>query len=273
MAGDLSRLAEEIGTALLDWARSSSSEESDVQWKRGGRTEILEGDPPRVRGVVVTSDDTLIFDVDRPELDLPIRVIARALKNASEHSNYIATYLRETEPGEGEQHGRKPRQHYTSIRLAATMYTSFRQLVQLLKGVEPTTDHPADEWQRNEGNFAQQMTHLMGESVQAQAREVDREQDEELGIESVTPETVMGFGLIDGEEEITGRSREHAFDIGARVLFAGDHERALREIRKYAMMGVTTDDPNKKSDYLDYIHEIAATTTGDVAPHGQHEGD
>jgi hypothetical protein len=262
MAGDLSRLAEDIGTALLDWARSSSSSESDTQWKRGGRTEIIEGDD-HLRGVCVNKDDTLIFDPSKPELDLPLRVVAHALNNASDHCNKIATYLREHDAAVGE-HGRKPREYYTMIRLAATMHTSLKQLAKLIQG-EDLEENIANtdvlsHWRSNDGGFAAQLDHVLGSSVQEQARAVDREEDERLGLD-----------IVDAEEEITGRSRM-TFDLPAKVAFAADPVRALKEIRKYAVMGLDTTDPQKKTDYFDYINEIAITVTGEPID-GQHEGD
>lgn len=120
MAGEQSlvRLAEEMGTALLDWARSSSSGETYVSTENGR--------------VVVKPDSILVFDRDKPQLDLELPRLARILINASEHAGSIFKYL--SKPAGYPESKNDSRSRSSALRKAATIRDSFAQLSLLITG-------------------------------------------------------------------------------------------------------------------------------------------
>lgn len=105
----LVRLAEAMGTALLDWARSSSA--STQQSHR----------------VVVDSDSILVFDPNKPQLDIEILRLVRILSNASDHAGSIVEYLQDPEAG---------RRLTSALRKALTMRDSLYQLSLLVTGLD-----------------------------------------------------------------------------------------------------------------------------------------
>ena len=114
MAGEQSlvRLAEDLGTVLLDWARSSSSSSKAPE-----------------RRVVVNKDSILVFDPDKPQLDLELTRLARILKNASNHAGYIFDYLNNSVPVGG-------RVRLSSVRKAVTIRDGLYQMSLLVNGID-----------------------------------------------------------------------------------------------------------------------------------------
>jgi hypothetical protein len=82
MAGDFSRLAEEIGTALLAWARSSSVASQIGQYEVPSTSGSAD-----IRGILIAPTTTLVFDVGKPQLDLYLPTLAHSLSSASNHAH------------------------------------------------------------------------------------------------------------------------------------------------------------------------------------------
>ena len=117
MAGDLSRLAELVGAALQDWARSSSAE-----------SRLAEPNDYQLVG----PNTTLVFDWENPRLNIELPQLKRILENAATHANTIYAYLTEQDAnalGRGER-----AKLHTTQRLAVTMRDSLGQMARLVVG-------------------------------------------------------------------------------------------------------------------------------------------
>lgn len=139
----LARLMREVEAVLREAGRSSLVRE----W-----IERLM-DPPEVkllRGVEVNPDDTLVFDAEKPQLDLELKRLRRIVHNSAEHSASIVDYVsREIEKAK-EETGRSKKNLKHIKRLAVIMRDSLGQTAKLLNGEDLDEQHSqqiASDWQ------------------------------------------------------------------------------------------------------------------------------
>jgi hypothetical protein len=145
MAGDdLRRLAEGIGTALQEWARSSPSESGFSVPDLRGRTIDASGSG----GVIVSPETTLIFrDNNERSVALYLPRLVSVLEKSSTLANDLYEYAKSPCSGHHSKSTKK-----SALRKAATMRDSLQQISHLVRGedldalpkaggyIEPTED-------------------------------------------------------------------------------------------------------------------------------------
>lgn len=115
----VAQLTDVMRTALEDWVRSLSVEELRA---------ILLADND---AVMVTPESILVFDKDRPQLDIEMSRLRKILKNLSDHSHDVRAYIEELHKEGGTPVGRS---YASAVRKLATCGDSAWEMSRLLNG-------------------------------------------------------------------------------------------------------------------------------------------